>query len=117
MGLFDGLLGKKERNFAKEFKDSVEKSYNTGQLFWDDQNEIITSWQKIPDCEDDANFWNANVIFISQTVILSGEKTSENLETLTKLVFLAVSKKPKDNSLAEWYKKNAKDAFDTFQNI
>ena len=50
MGLFDRFkssnndLSKEDRNFAKEFKDIVEKSYNTKQLFMEEQAEIITSW-------------------------------------------------------------------------
>ena len=125
MGLFDRFkssnndtnLSKEDRNFAKEFKDSVEKSYNTQQLNLKEQSEIITSWQSLPDYEDDANFWFAHIIFTSQVAILSGDKTSDTLESVTKGLFVALTKKPKDSSLAEWYKKNAKDASDTLKII
>ena len=99
MGLFDRFkssnndLSKEDRNFAKEFKDIVEKSYNTKQLFMEEQAEIITSWQDLPDYEDDSNFWFAQVIFTSQVAILSGEKTSDTLETVTKGLFVALTKK------------------------
>lgn len=121
MGLLGSIFGKKEeaeeRNYAKEFKDVMEKSYAKQDIFLDEQSEIIKSWQNAPDYEDDANFWFANVIFTSQVAILSGDKTSDTLGTVTKCLFVALSKKPKDSSLAEWYKKNAKDASDTLKII
>ena len=37
--------------------------------------------------------WFAQVIFTSQVAILSGEKTSDTLETVTKGLFVALTKK------------------------
>ena len=59
----------------------------------EEQAEIITSWQDLPDYENDANFWFAQVIFTSQVAILSEEKTSDTLETVTKGLFVALTKK------------------------
>lgn len=108
MGFMDKILGKDDRNYAQEFKDAYVECLNNQINFvrCDAAKDIFDAWMKYDPNHNDANLnYAAAIVFGSLANIQM--KDPKNERTVQNALSTARKKKPKDDSLLEWYQQIA----------
>lgn len=108
MGLFDRFKnqGKSDSGYAKKFKEAYEKyEKNETQANIDSLFSIVNSWKEYEHGEEngemeDANIWYAHAISYG----ILARKNFDHYPSAMVSFNKAVTKKPKDASLLDWYR-------------